>query len=199
MARDDNTGTFTKFKSGRYRLGDQRVKKHVHWPHEFCSVGDNLKMPTYKDINVYQWVQGFSRCVLEESDLQIRTHMLTYQGHLMQDALELTWSPVKRAHAAVLTEIESGQQSWGDQIQIDQKRQRFTQRALKTQPASTSDEQTRICKHYNEGNCNHNKNHVEGRITYRHACFACYKSIKRHYPQPEEKCNRAYSASPPTK
>ena len=65
MARDGDTGTSNRLKSGRYRLGDQKVKKHIHWPHEFCAVGDNLKMPTYEDINVYQWVQGFARCILQ--------------------------------------------------------------------------------------------------------------------------------------
>ena len=190
MAREEDSGTSNKLKSGRYRLGDQKVKKHVHWPHEFCAVGDNLKMPTYEDINVYQWVQGFSRCALEESDPQVRTHMLQYQGHLMQEALELNWATAKRAHAAVLTEIERGYTSWGDQTQIDRIRQRFTQRALKN-PTTSNEEQVRICKHFNEGNCSHTKDHVEGRVTYKHACFACHKAVKRHYPHPEEKCNRA--------
>ena len=118
MVRDEDTGTL---KSGRYRLGDRKVKKHVHWPHKFCVVGDNLKMPTCEDINMYEWVQGFSRCILEENDTQVRTHMLQYQGHLMQDALELNWATAKWAHAAVLTEIERGHLSRGDQMQIDRK------------------------------------------------------------------------------
>ena len=54
LAREDNKGTSIKMKSGRYRLGDQSVKQHVNWPHEFCSVGENLKMPTYEDIYIYQ-------------------------------------------------------------------------------------------------------------------------------------------------
>ena len=166
LARDKDTGTSNKLKLGRYRLGDQKVKKHVYWPHEFCAVGDNLKMPPYEDINVYQWVQGFSRCILEESDPKIRTYMLQYQGHLMQDALELNWVTAKRAHAAVLTEIERGHASWGDLSQIDRIRQRFTQRALKNPSSNNSEDQVRICKHFNEGNCNHSKDHVEGRITH---------------------------------
>ena len=119
LAREDNKGTFTKMKSGRYRLGDQSVKQHVNWPHKFCSVGENLKMPTYEDINIYQWVQGFARCILEEKDQSTRTIMLQYQSNLMQDALELSWPTAKRAHAAVLTEVERGQVTWRDQIGID--------------------------------------------------------------------------------
>ena len=191
LARDEDTGTSNKLKSGRYRMGDQQVKKHVYWPHEFFAVGDNLKMPAYDDINVFQWVQGVSRCILEESDPQIRTYMLQYQGHLMQDALELNWATAKRAHAAVLTEIERGHASWGDLSQIDRIRQRFTQRALKNPSSNNSEDQVRICKHFNEGNCNHSKDHIEGCITYKHACYACHRAVKCHYPHPEEKCNRA--------
>ena len=181
----------TKLKSGRYRLGDQRVKHLVHWPHEYCSVGDNFKMPTYEDINVFQWVQGFSRCIIEEQNQQTRLHMLQYQSHLMQDALELNWATAKRAHAAVLTEIERGTTSWPDHTGVDRIRQRFTQRAMKSPQTAHMDEQVKICKRYNEEACNQPKDHTEGRTLYKHACFNCYKTVKRHYPHPEAKCNRA--------
>ena len=190
VSREEIAGTSTKFKSGRYRLGDQRVRHMVHWPHEFCSVNENFKMPAYEDINVYQWVQGFARCILEESDPRTRTHMLEYQGHIMQDAQELNWPTAKRAHAAVLTEIERGHARWEDQASIDRIRQRFTQRALKSQNGQ-GEEQTKICKRFNEETCSQAKDHVEGKITYKHACFACFKAAKRHYGHPEVKCNRA--------
>ena len=189
--RDDTAGTSSKLKSGRYRLGDQRVKHLVHWPHEFCSVGDNFKMPTYEELNILQWVQGFSRCILEERDHQTKQHMLQYQCSLMQDALELNWPTAKRAHAAVLTEIERGCISWADQIGVDRIRQRFTQRIVKTNPATASEDQVKICKRFNEEACNQPKDHTEGRTLYKHACFTCYRAVKRHYPHPEAKCNRA--------
>ena len=46
--------------------------------------------------------------MLEEPDHKVREFMLQYQGNLMQDALELSWPTVKRAHVAVLTELEKG-------------------------------------------------------------------------------------------
>ena len=189
--RDEATGTSTNLKSGRYRLGDQRVKKHVLWPHEFCSVGENFKMPSYEEINIYQWVQGFSQCILEQKDHNIRAHMLTYQGDLMQDAQELSWPMAKRAHATVLTEIERGQASWGDQATVDLIRQRFTQRVLKGTNSVSTEEQTRICKRYNEESCSQSKDHSDGRVIYKHSCFSCFKAVKRHYSHPESKCNRA--------
>ena len=189
--RDEATGTSTNLKSGRYRLGDQRVKKHVLWPHEFCSVGENFKMPSYEEINIYQWVQDFSRCILQEKDPNIRAHMLAYQGNLMQDALELSWPTAKRAHAAVLTEIECGQASWGDQSTVDHIQQCFTQRVLKSTHSVSIDEQTRICKRYNEETCGQSKDHSDGKIVYKHSCFSYFKAVKRHYSHPEAKCNRA--------
>ena len=83
--RDDTPSLSTKLKSGRYHLGDQRVKHLVHWPSKFCSMGDNFKMPTCKDPNVFLWVQLFSWCILEENDPQVHTYMFQYPGNLMQD------------------------------------------------------------------------------------------------------------------
>ena len=190
VSREEPAGTSSKFKSGRYRLGDQRVRHMVHWLHEFCTVNENFKMPAYEDINIYQWVQGFAHCILEENDSRTRTYMLEYQSHLMQDAQELNWTTAKRAHAAVLTEIERGHARWGDQASVDRIRQRFTQRALKSQNGQ-AEEQTKICKRFNEDTCTQAKDHTDGKITYKHACFACFKAVKRHYAHPEIKCNRA--------
>ena len=148
-------------------------------------------MQTYDEINIYQWVQGFSRCVLEEKDPAICTHMLAYQGNLMQDALELSWPTAKQAHAAVLMEIKCAQASWRDQSKIDCIRQRFTQRVIKSTQSVSTDEQTRICKRYNEETCGQAKDHSDGKVTYKHLCFSCFKAVKRHYSHPEAKCNRA--------
>ena len=62
---------------------------------------------------------GFARCLLEEKDPQVRTHMLQYQSNIMQDALELNWTTAKRAQTAVLTEMERGHNSWADQSGVD--------------------------------------------------------------------------------
>ena len=190
LAREDSKGMLTKVKSGRYQLGDQSVKHHVNWPHKFCSVGENLKMPTYEDINIYQWVQGFSRCILEEKDHNMRAFMLQYQSNLMQDALELSWPTAKHAHAALLTEVERGQVTWKDQIGIDRIRQRFTQRVLKSENVNTTEEQTRVCKRYNEEVCTQAKDHRDGKTLYKHSCYTCFKAVKCHYPHTETKCNR---------
>ena len=100
------------------------------------------------------------------------------------------WSTAKGAHAAVLMEIERGQVNWQDQVGIDCIRHRFTQGAIKSQGSGPTEELTWICKRYNKDSCTQDKDHTEGRIDYKHACFACYRAVKGHYQHPESKCNR---------
>ena len=53
----------------------------------FVLCGRTLTYETYEVINIYQWVQGFSRCIMEESDSNTRTQMLQNQANLVQDAI----------------------------------------------------------------------------------------------------------------
>ena len=48
MSRGEESGMWVSkpLKSGRYRLGDQRVKVAVRWPHESVSLGENFRMPS---------------------------------------------------------------------------------------------------------------------------------------------------------
>ena len=112
-------------------------------------------MPILVDLNIIQWFQG------------------------------LNWNTAKRAHAAVLTEIERVHVSWSDQVGVDITRQRFTHRALKTQTTTNAEEQVKIC------NCNQARDHSEGKVLYKPVCYTCYKAMKRHYPHRESKCDRA--------
>ena len=50
----------------------------------------------HERLSIFQWTQGFGLCVLNE------------KSFLMQDAFDLGWPTAKRAHAAVLHELERG-------------------------------------------------------------------------------------------
>ena len=63
--------------------------------------------------------------------MQVKSFMMQYEHNLVQDAIELNWSTAKRAHGAVLTEMERGHTSWENQVGVDRIRLRFTQRAIK--------------------------------------------------------------------
>ena len=71
-----------------------------------CTVQPGSKQPTYDDLTQEQWVQGILLCILEEPEIAKRDKMLQYYALLMQDAVELNFPTIKRAHAAVLQEIE---------------------------------------------------------------------------------------------
>ena len=70
------------------------------------------KQPTFDDLSNEQWVQGFLFCILDEKDSKIRENILQYYTPLMQDAIKLNIQTAKRAHAAVLQEIERGRVDW---------------------------------------------------------------------------------------
>ena len=98
-------------KSGRYRAGVAKICKHINWPQDFCSVASASKQPTYDELTNEQWMQGFLFCVLDEENHKIRENMLQYLTYLMQDAIELSMN-TRKAHAAVLQDMERGKVSW---------------------------------------------------------------------------------------
>lgn len=204
VSRSDETGMFEGkvLKSGRYRLGDQRVKCAVRWPHESVSLGEDFKMPSYEELSSYQWTQGFAMNIYHEKDAKVKDVMLLHLASLMQDAEELNWLTAKRAHAGVLMDMERGQLHWDDRVAVERTRQRFTQRALKSETMGALEEtETRICKKFNQGRC-HLKGdvteHKEGRILFKHVCWRCYRATKKYVPHPETQCTRAKRVTPLT-
>ena len=109
-------GKPTSLKSGRFRAGVSKLKIHVNWPQDMCTVQPGSKQPTYDELIQEKCVQGVLLCILEESEIGKRDKMLQYYVLLMQDAVELNFLTVKRAHAAVLQEIAKGKLNW-DQLE----------------------------------------------------------------------------------
>ena len=99
--RDNESGmSHSKpLKSGRYRLGDQRVKCVIPWPQESVPLDEDFKSPAYEDLSIFQWTQGYALNIYYEKDDLIRENMLLHMASVMQDAEELNWKTAKRAHA----------------------------------------------------------------------------------------------------
>ena len=74
---------------------------------------------TYDQLSLTQWVQGFCRNVLEESDRGRRDIMISYLSDLMEDTTDFSWQGVKAAHAVLLCEMERGALHWEDSDRID--------------------------------------------------------------------------------
>ena len=92
--------------SGRFRPGVHKVKKFVNWPQDYCTVLGGNKQPTYDELNSFQWSQGYIQWVLEETDNVVKENMLKHFISAMQDAIELSFPTVRRAHGFILQEIE---------------------------------------------------------------------------------------------
>ena len=106
ISSGDNQGKpNTALKSGRFRSGVSKVKVPISWPQDYCSVLVGQKQPTYDELSLEQWFQGLLYCILEQDSNTIRENMLYYLTLLMQDAVELSSSTARRAHAAVLQEV----------------------------------------------------------------------------------------------
>ena len=81
----------------------------MKWPHEFVLSGVNKERVTYDQLNVTQWVAGFGRTIREESDPELKAHMLDYMIALMDDANNFSWGSVKASHAVFLCRMELGE------------------------------------------------------------------------------------------
>ena len=126
-----------------------------------------------------QWVQGMLSCILEESSDIIRNQMLIHFSRLMQDAVELSLGTARRAHAAVLQEIERGLISWEDTENLGKCRIRYTQRLLQSVKSSPN-QSSQTCLFFNKGKCKHKNEHVSAGILCQHECSYCLKETKKH-------------------
>ena len=63
---------------------------------------------TYDQLSLAQFIQGFTRNILDESDGKVSEQMLWYLNDLMEDATEFSWASAKAAHAVLLCEMERG-------------------------------------------------------------------------------------------
>ena len=80
----------TVLKFGHYCAGESKVRVHVNWPQDFCSVPGNAKQPTYDELSREQWVQGFLYCILDEKDQNKREHMYCHTL-IMQGTIDLNF------------------------------------------------------------------------------------------------------------
>ena len=177
--------------SGRFRPGVHKVKKFVNWPQDYCTVLGGNKQPTYNELNSFQWSQGYIQWVLEETDNVVKENMLKHFISAMQDAIELSFPTVRRAHGFILQEMERGNVTWLQPEKVEKIRSRNTQRIVQVPNGrvggSENSEKTMLCKVYNKGTCRFKKQaeHTYKGITYQHFCTNCFANTGRKYDHPK--------------
>ena len=72
----------------------------------------------YNQLTLTQWVQGFCRNVLEESDRGHRDIMTAYLSDLIEDASDFSWQGAKAAYAVLLCKMEHGSLRWDMVIEL---------------------------------------------------------------------------------
>ena len=196
----DDTGTNCsgKLKSKRGGPVDVLVKHKVSWPHEAILGGVNRTRITYDQLSITQWVQGFTRNILDEKDVKRRMKMLSYMSDLMEDATDFSWQGAKAAHAVLLCEIERGTLTWEDTARIDRVRRAHAQKhvSIAKSWSKSSEGKTKpwYCRFFQLGTCKFDKDHEVGGKLHRHICAACIQ-VGKVAVHPEKECTSSRKQS----
>ena len=127
-----------KVKSQRGGPVDFFVNHRIKWPHEYILAGQSKDRVTYNQLTPLQWMTGFCRNMCEETNMQIKEHMLDYLINLLEDANDFSWPSAKASHAVLLCSMEQGEVvSWADVDKIDRIRRAHAQRHISQQSAQT--------------------------------------------------------------
>ena len=194
------SGTSQKIKSQRGGPVDVLIKNRVTWPHEYVLSGLNKERVSYDQLNVTQWVAGFGRTMRDESDPNLRKHMLEYLIALMDDANDFSWTSAKASHAVLLCWMEQGEvKDFSDTFAIDRIRRANAQKhvpgvqnafALHSNSFKKSTKVTKSmpCTYFNQGSCMQGKSHETKGVLYKHICSACFASSGKTFPHSEIDC-----------
>ena len=124
-------------------------------------------MPEYKDLSPIQFMIDFMGCIQEEQSNTIRSKMLEYSRHLLQDALEMNWATTRHAHLVLLQDIKLGKCLW-------LKARRDGGTVPKTGKVTSKDQ---ICVNFNANTCRFASDHVVDPQIMKHVCSYCHKQV----------------------
>ena len=136
------TGTCSKVKSQRGGQVDVFVRTHVKWPHDFVLSGSSKECILYDQLTMPQWMAGFCRTMREETNQNLRNHMLNYLIDLMDDANDFSRGAAKASHTVLLCRMEQGEVTGYDQVdRIDRIRRANAQKHIVLNSCSASNSQ----------------------------------------------------------
>ena len=185
-------GNDSKLKSKRGGGVDVSVSKKVAWPHDNVLGGATRQRVTYDQLSLTQFIQGFTRNILDESSNEIRERMLWYLNDLMEDATDFSWGSAKAAHAVLLCEMERGSVTWTNTSRIDRIRCVHAQKHhVSKQNWGKKELEAKkpwFCKSYQFGQCMFSKDHEQGGKIHKHICAHCL-SLGKILAQPHKDCN----------
>ena len=120
----------------------------------------------------------------EENNIHTKNAMLDYLSEIMEDANNFSWQSAKALHAVLLCRMEEGKVDWSDTTKIDRIRCAHAQRVPPQNLASTSkpksELKTMVCRFYQKGTCQKDKDHETGQFFYKHVCATCFSMGKEY-------------------
>ena len=142
-------------------------------------------------------------------------NQVLYYRTLCEDVVDYGWPLVRDAHKLVLVALEQGSLNPNDIDGLLEKRKKALERgdrhqknndnssgssqSASTNPSNVSNRASiseksapgvllRVCKHYNDGHCNFQKEHQKGAYLWTHICGHCWQSLKQKRSHPECEC-----------
>ena len=163
-----------KIKSQRGGPVDFFVNHRIKWPHEYVLAGQNKDRITYNQLTPLQWMTGFCRSMREETNMQIKEHMLDYVINLLEDANDFSWASIKASHAVLLCRMEQGEVvGWSDVEKIDCIRRAHAQRHISQQSAQGKTHEKNgkqptkfvACVYFNKNMCSQTKQIMKPKVS----------------------------------
>ena len=133
----------------------------------------------------------------EETNQNLRDHMLNYQIDLMDDANDFSWGAAKASHAVLLCRMKQGEVTGYDQVgRIDRIRRANAQKHIV--PSSRISASLQLgkksivtvsrsmpCQLFNQGSGSHANTHETRGIVYKHICAHCFTVSNKSFPHTE--------------
>ena len=189
--KHDQGNDTPKIKSKRGGASDILVNKRVSWPQDHVLGGPTKQRLSYDQLNLTQFVQGFAKNILEESEHDCREKMLHYLAELMEDANDFSWANAKASHAVLMCEMERGVVDWSDTTRIDRIQRAHVQKhnpPHRQNWAKNWDQRKPwFCKPFQSGSCQFGKDHEVNGKTHKHICSYCLTQ-GRFLGHPEKDC-----------
>ena len=221
-ARGKKRGKVASHKQSRSRDShkydsDSDSYQSLLWPHE------NLG-PKYSNYDraVFKYKQlDFRLFVAGELNIIFSTHISDHErlhrGRLLSDTVfnagYYEWHAILKLHAAILTEIESGQKEWDSDFarleqqmlmpfplrkKGDRKQEKVSDKRKHSNVSKvdkgTDDEKVLYCSDYQKGQCNqgdtHSANFFGRTATVQHICASCWLrgKSKQNHPDTDPDC-----------
>jgi hypothetical protein len=198
----DNYNT-QHLKRGLFRSGgDIAPSRRVPWPQDFIAGAGMTSKLMYKDLSIFQWLEGYACIIEKETDVNLTRLMLSHFRALMRDAQANGWEAIRNAHGVVLDSIERGEFDWSDEVKVAECRismmtnqlssgvrqqhfgefrdSRASQHNFQFGSGASSHASGRAqrpsikaCDFHNKGVCSHRADHRNGNVYWRHVCRAC--------------------------